>query len=57
MIHLSLFLLPRQGFNRYMVECEYKTMSALSVEVIRFNRYMVECECYKKADMQAVIKF
>ena len=21
-----------------------------------FNRYMVECECYKKADMQAVIK-
>ena len=27
-----------------MVECEYKTMSALSVEVIRFNRYMVECE-------------
>ena len=32
------------GFNRYMVECEYRKTLHVSADVCSFNRYMVECE-------------
>ena len=32
------------GFNRYMVECEYKPLDISIFEEKCFNRYMVECE-------------
>ena len=34
------------GFNRYMVECEYKCPSGVWTIGYGFNRYMVECEYY-----------
>ena len=33
-----------QGFNRYMVECEFDTSMCAYEKSARFNRYMVECE-------------
>ena len=32
------------GFNRYMVECEYYYLMLFKIFANRFNRYMVECE-------------
>ena len=32
------------GFNRYMVECEYKSRNLELADQSSFNRYMVECE-------------
>ena len=32
------------GFNRYMVECEFARDSKLKQAIDGFNRYMVECE-------------
>ena len=34
------------GFNRYMVECEYYYLMLFKIFANRFNRYMVECECW-----------
>ena len=36
--------IPENGFNRYMVECEYNKLSSEIVGIYCFNRYMVECE-------------
>ena len=33
------------GFNRYMVECEYRRTDGSGKRNRGFNRYMVECEC------------
>ena len=32
------------GFNRYMVECEFENTLRQRLNVVSFNRYMVECE-------------
>ena len=32
------------GFNRYMVECEYRNNMERIYADVSFNRYMVECE-------------
>ena len=32
------------GFNRYMVECEFARDSKLKQAIDGFNRYMVECD-------------
>ena len=35
---------PMTCFNRYMVECEYRTFVRIAIIGSCFNRYMVECE-------------
>ena len=34
------------GFNRYMVECEWRNFEFRCSWILCFNRYMVECELY-----------
>ena len=34
----------KDGFNRYMVECEYRGFLKEKYLALSFNRYMVECE-------------
>ena len=36
------------GFNRYMVECEYLFIISYTINGYSFNRYMVECEFYPR---------
>ncbi len=36
------------GFNRYMVECEYTRTGSESETATGFNRYMVECEFHPR---------
>ena len=39
-------------FNRYMVECEYRSHIVLMNQFTGFNRYMVECELKMTARRQ-----
>ena len=41
---VTIFVMDEIGFNRYMVECEYRCVWGFSMVHQRFNRYMVECE-------------
>ena len=34
----------KEGFNRYMVECESVKWTDNDTNEVSFNRYMVECE-------------
>ena len=46
MILMSILKIAGEGFNRYMVECEFATISIITHINPSFNRYMVECEYY-----------
>ena len=46
MINYLGFKDTQEGFNRYMVECEFVFASMTTTVDSRFNRYMVECEFF-----------
>gem|GEM_PF-5551491 len=45
---ISELALVVKGFNRYIVECKYRTSSRNSIHRLRFNRYIVECKFIPK---------